>query len=341
MAMGCAEVQPNEREDTAVTDQALASAMGNTSSGGDADGRFTNPWASPGVVNLCFVGPNGAPNATLISEVLAALADSWGSSTGLNFVNNGQCPSPAPTAWISVFLQEVNDNGISYGGIGARLPPSADINNRTDIQTRLGLRPGEYRRQVVHEFGHALGFYHELERSEQKGDCTGAATGSNVLGHLTPYDQNSIMSWTYCTNTLTETELLTPMDRLGAEMMYPKASSGYKLACGGACVETATGAVVRANGSVTIDWVKRGADVDPVWTVGTSQYTPSNGMLAASYLTATTTNITMIFPDAYSNSNFGMYIPQSQRHTMLRGGGTVVKSDSIHTAIVATATSYL
>jgi hypothetical protein len=320
----------------------LASAFGNNAAGSDADSRYTTPWSSPGVVNVCYVGPitgvgdTNAPDPTRMAAAHRAVQDAWQGVTGLTFTNQGKCPSPAPTAWISVFLQEINSNGESRGGVGSRLPAAAAWGNRTDIQTRFGDRAGEYRRQVAHEFGHALGMYHEMERAEADGttcDFTGAGTG-NVLGRLTPYDRDSIMTWSYCPSVRTETELLSPLDQLGGEMMYPKSQTGYTLACAGGCVTTSSGAIVRSDGAVTIDWVARGGNVDPTWVFSGATLQPSDGILRATSLGSESTSVTMSFPDAYSNPNLGLFVPANQRHPLLTGGGTVIKSDAQHTAVI-------
>jgi hypothetical protein len=174
-----------------------------------------------------------------------------------------------------------------------------------------------------------------MERNEADGASCDSSGSGNVRGHLTPYDRQSIMIWSYCDVERQETDLLSAMDRLGVEMMYPKATSGHKLACGDGCVQTGDGVVVRTDGSLTIDWVSRGADVDPVWRVGLfTTIQTSDGRLPASRLPATTNNITMTFPDAFGNPNFNLYLPTSQQHAKLSGGGTAVKSDAIHAAII-------
>lgn len=341
--LGCGTSQDSE-EDSSVTNQALASAFGYDANGNDADSRYTNPWVSPGVVNICFVGPDTGPNdnddpsPTLMAEVEATLATSWQSATGLTFVNQGKCPNPAPSSWLSVFLGEVWDTGVGHGGVGSRLAPDPKWDNRSDIQVYFGDRTGEYRRQAAHELGHALGFYHEMERQEADGSTCDTVGISNLLGHLTGYDRDSIMTWSYCPVVRTEGDLLSSLDRLGAEMMYPKTTSGHKLACAKGCIETPNGVVLRADGSVTIDWVRRGADVDPIWYVGLRTLQPTDGLLLASDVPDGTT-VTMTFPDAYGNPNLKMYVPTGQQHALLTGGGVVAKSDAYHTAVIVSSLS--
>jgi hypothetical protein len=345
--MGCAGPLELDSVEVGSKRENLASAFGDFPWGGDRDSRYTYPWASPGNVDVCFLGARFGdddtddPDPTRMAEVASAVDDSWGRATGLTFNYRGKCPQPVPTTWVSVFLSEVENGGVAHSGVGSRLPADPEWDNRDDIQTRIGDWPGNFRRMVAHEFGHVLGFYHEMERAEADGtDCdyTGDGPG-NEYGHVTPYDRQSIM--TYCETTRTEEDLLSPLDKLGAEMMYPKQRTGHALACADACFVLAGGAVVRADGAVTIDWVLRGGDVDPHWQVGSSTLQPPSGRLAASDLPDVQNVVQMTFPDAYSNPNSGLYIEPAQQHTPLTGGGTVVKSDALHAAILLSGTATL
>jgi hypothetical protein len=338
---GCAG--SSDAVEVAGTRAALASAFGNYPEGGDRDPRYTFPWDSPGIVDVCFLGANHGgsdtddPDPARMAAVASAVDDSWGQATGLSFSYQGKCPQPVPATWVSVFLSEVENGGVAHSGVGSRLPSDAEWGDRDDIQTRIGDWPGNLRRMVAHEFGHVLGFYHEMERAEADGtdcDLNGEGLG-NVYGHVTPYDRQSIM--TYCPTTRTEEDLLSPLDELGGEMMYPKQRMGHPIACADACF--VLGAVVRSNGAITIDWVLRGGDVDPEWQVGATSLQPETGRLHATSLFDGQNAVSMTFPDAYSNPNSGLYIEPAQQHSLLSGGGAVVKSDALHAAVLLSSSA--
>jgi hypothetical protein len=108
----------------------------------------------------------------------------------------------------------------------------------------------------------------------------------------------------------------------------------FPIVCNDACFETSEGAIVREDGSMTIDWVRHGENVDPIWHVGLNTRQPNDGVLAAIGLACETTDVTMTFLDAFANSNSSLNIPAAEQHPLLTGGGTVVKSTSAHAAIV-------
>jgi hypothetical protein len=107
----------------------------------------------------------------------------------------------------------------------------------------------------------------------------------------------------------------TARDLLGMEMLYP-ADRLYPVACEQGCLYTAAGLVVRASGTVTSDWTRRGG-VGVVMQSGTSSGT------------------TLPVAGLPSGTSWYSYTFTEPRGAQLVGGAWVNKSDALHTAILS------
>jgi hypothetical protein len=71
---------------------------------------------------------------------------------------------------------------------------------------------------AMHEFGHAIGFSHEQNRPDRKGECALKAQGPNGDKLLTPYDPESIMN--YCFDMYQTGVTLSKLDISAVRQLY-------------------------------------------------------------------------------------------------------------------------
>jgi hypothetical protein len=146
----------------------------------------------------------------------------WGSAARVQFTGWGLCDGSTPYNAVRV---EIEDNGNaprSYVGVGAQ-NPSMWLNFTFTTWSPACTSMREYciRGTALHEFGHALGFYHEQDRPDNNGQCIEGVQYAPDGEMLGAYDPDSVMN--YCVNPWGRNTLSTG-DILGVRQVYEASS---------------------------------------------------------------------------------------------------------------------
>lgn len=176
---------------------------------------------------------------------------------------------------------------------------------------------------ILHEFAHALGFQHEYQRDDWDGVCQKSDSGTKANGvKITAYDKQSILSGTYC-HTAT---VLSELDELGLEIVYPQ-SSVHDLAATLAYTMGDGTIVSRSNSIIMDEWLHRGAHEEAItagqWTVDNDAIGTAHTIDASELALDTSSYVVKAFEDFLD-----------REHT---AEGSVIRSDSLHTAITMAA----
>jgi hypothetical protein len=219
-----------------VTFGFVANALGVQPQAAQALIRQGEPWPG-GKVQVCWRADADdhdyfANNARLVRDLVE---NGWGRAANIQFSGWGVCPTftndDDPPRTVQIHWSEDDGGKGPHADYGyfidkrtfVRLRNIEDYNDRTQF-------PGD----VLHEFGHALGFGHEQNHpqrgSQAAGVCDPAVTVTAEA--LTPFDQYSVMG--YCSTAL---NTLSPLDIVGAQNEYGRKPAGALVGLGNRCLD--------------------------------------------------------------------------------------------------------
>jgi hypothetical protein len=188
---------------------------------------------------------------TLSAFVRDTMRSTWGRVANVNFVYFGDCP--ATTASGNAGYVAINMGGgvnMTCGNTTPGYNPNGWTRMRLDTGCTFGNPDtwGEFRGQVMHETGHALGFQHEFDRarpdSTRNSGCV-VADGNHLNNtgptYGTAFDIPSIMNYSYDQGApscaLPRPFRLSGWDIVGVQNAYGRRMPGTLLPASGDCLD--------------------------------------------------------------------------------------------------------
>ena len=153
-----------------------------------------------------------------------AITKTWQTHSGLSFTGWQACS--ASSKGIRIGVDDINPH---TKGLGNQIDGMRDgmvLDFTFEDWSPSCKKKREYciRTIAVHEFGHALGFAHEQNRSDTPTWCTNEAQGSDGDMIVTPWDLDSVMN--YCNPKWAGRGQLSKLDISGLQQIYGRSGQG-------------------------------------------------------------------------------------------------------------------
>lgn len=165
--------------------------------------------------------------------VRASISDTWEKHSIIEFIGWTSCDDPGANSGIRVRVEDTFPHTKGLGRMIAGRPAGVVLNfafeeHSSECKGQLSYCIRAY---AVHEFGHALGFSHEHNRSDTPGSCLqrNFQEGSvdDAFLSLTPWDAQSVMN--YCNPTFFNGGELSELDKRRVSLVYGSVDSVQEL----------------------------------------------------------------------------------------------------------------